>query len=115
MEINHIIPFFERFWSFALLAIIVLLAVSKYLPTFISNFLAKIDKINEDNNKNTKEMQALYADNIRQVTELHRSELGRIADKFEKSVENSTVWHQKHSQDMAEIKNLLVSGHNSQK
>lgn len=110
---EHLIPMLERLGSFALLTIIIVFVLIKYLPTGIASFLNKIDKINEDNNKTQREMQATYNESINRVVDAHKAELGRIADRFEKSVENSTNWHQKHSQDLAEIKsefkNLISS------
>lgn len=113
MEMEHLIPMFERLGSFALLTIIVVFVLIKYLPSGLTSFLNKIDKINEDNNKTQKEMQNAYNDSINRIVDAHKTELARIADRFEKSVENSTNWHQKHSQDLAEIKsefkNLISS------
>ena len=107
-EISSFIPLIERLGSFALLAIIIIYAIAKLVPYAFKYFGEKITEMNAENNKTVEKMQNEYLASINKISDTQRTELRNIAENFQKSVENSTNWHQKHSQDMEEIKNLLI-------
>ena len=110
-EINSFIPLIERLGSFALLAIIILYAIAKLVPYAFKSFLEKIATINTENNKTVEKMQNEYLTSINKISDTQRIELRNIAENFQKSVENSTNWHQKHSQDLADLKTMIISRH----
>lgn len=107
MDLQGIIHFVERFGSFGIIIFIVWAGI-KYIPSFVQSMLEKIDKINERNNITQKEMQDKYMQSLERLTEKNTAELSKISENFQRSVDNSTNWHQKHSQDLAELKNFII-------
>lgn len=108
-EINSFIPLIERLGSFALLAIIILYAIAKLVPYAFKYFGEKITEMNAENNKTVEKMQNEYLTSINKISDTQRTELRNIAENFQKSVENSTNWHQKHSQDLADLKTMIIA------